>query len=66
MEAPTMLYVASGFFGLLAMTGFVRWRDFFKRSQPRIFDGHDRAAIRERNWYRKTEKERISAQKALN
>jgi hypothetical protein len=65
MEAPTMLYVTSGFVALLG-TRLARLQQMFKRSRvvapP---DGHERAAIRERKWYRKTNDERISAEKAL-
>ena len=62
-----MLVVASVFLGLLAAIPFLRLQQLFKRSrQLAPPDGHERAAIRERNWYRKTEDEKISIQKALS
>ncbi len=60
-----MLYVASGLIGVFVMTRISDLRRLFRRSQLPP-DGHERASIRERNWYRKTEKEKISAQKALS
>jgi hypothetical protein len=67
METLAVLFVGSVFLGLLASIPFVRLQQLFKRSrQSAPLDGHERAAIRERNWYRKTEEEKISTQRALS
>jgi hypothetical protein len=62
-----MLYISSGFLGLVALSRFAKFRGIFQRSRPRHAkpDGHERASLRERNWYRKTNDERISTEKAL-
>jgi len=65
MEAPTVLYIASGFVAILA-TRLARLHQMFKPSRDLAPpDGCGRAAIRERSWYRKTNEERISTEKAL-
>jgi hypothetical protein len=60
MEPPTLSYVASGFLGML-VGRIIRLDQIFRRSrslaQP---DGRDRAAIRERHWYRKTNDEKLA------
>jgi hypothetical protein len=67
METLAVLFVGSVFLGILATLPFVRLQQLFKRSHhPAPLDGHERVAIRERNWYRKTEDEKLSAQKALS
>jgi hypothetical protein len=66
MEAPTILYVASASFGLLAISRLVVLREMFKRSRQAESDGCERAAIRERSWYLKTNDERSSTEKTLS
>jgi hypothetical protein len=65
MEPPTLSYVASGFLGML-VGRIIRLDQIFRRSRSLAPpNGHDRAAIRERHWYRKTNEERIATEKAL-
>jgi hypothetical protein len=55
METPTLLLAATSLLAIIVGPRLIQIGRLINRTRKYFEDGHERAAIRERNWYRRVD-----------